>query len=174
MVGTRHDRLESLRRWRSPVGFVGPALLVAAVAVSVFKIAQSGERTLNQTELAAFDAITLILSFLGSAAIGGQLQERATRRLIGPHGRSAFRRAAALFAALSRFQQQIGKERASLASQVDDQEFVAMAVVDMALDAIMTQVGEQVQTANDAMEDWRDVIPEDIAEMERELAGRRT
>jgi hypothetical protein len=172
MVGKMGGRLEEVRRWRPPVGWIGPALLMVAVAVSVFKIWQSGQRTLSQTELASFDAITLILSVVGSISIGGELQERQARRLIGPHGRSAFRRAAALFTALSRFQQQIAKERTSLAGLVDDDRFVEMAIVEMALDAIETQVGEQVQAANDAMEDWRDVIPEDIAEMERELAGR--
>lgn len=172
MVATKDDPAAPRKSWRPPVGWVGPLVLIAAVLVAVFKIWEAGQRTLSQTDLALFDALTLVLSVVGSVTIGGELQERHARQLIGPHGRSAFRRAASLYTALSRFRHQIGKEREVLAAAADEDGRVATAMVDMALDVFETQVGEQVQAANDAMEDWRDVIPEYIAAMERELEGR--
>jgi hypothetical protein len=34
-------------------------------------------------------------------------------------------------------------------------------------------VAEQIWTATDALEDWRDLIPEDVEEVERRIAARQ-
>jgi len=43
----------------------------------------------------------------------------------------------------------------------------------MAFDVFAAQVGEQVMAASHAMEDWRDIVPEDVEEMERQARERQ-
>jgi hypothetical protein len=40
------------------------------------------------------------------------------------------------------------------------------------LDVLQVIVVEELATANDALEDWRDLIPEDVAELDRRLRER--
>lgn len=157
---------------RPRVGWSGPLALVGAVAVSIFKIWLSGERSLSQTELALFDALTLVISVIGAIWIGQQVEQGQARQLIGPHGRSAFRRATSIFQALRRFERQIQTQRESLPTRTVDGR-VDVAIVEMAFDVFAAQVGEQVMAASHAMEDWRDIVPEDVEEMERQARERQ-
>ena len=93
----------------------------------------------------------------------GALKESAketAREIIKPHARSAFRRLVALYKSLSRlaYAIQTAKEAAPDNPQ-------AMAILDR-LDAIVT---EQIGTADDALEDWNDVVPEELASLREQL-----
>jgi hypothetical protein len=47
---------------------------------------------------------------------------------------------------------------------------VVIEHIDSSLDVLAAQVLEQIGTANDAMEDWRDLVPEEVAEIEAQAA----
>jgi hypothetical protein len=42
-----------------------------------------------------------------------------------------------------------------------------------ALDLLFVQINEQIGTADDAMEDWRDIVPDEVAELERRATERQ-
>lgn len=42
------------------------------------------------------------------------------------------------------------------------------------LDKLESLVIEQIATANDALEDWRDIVPEDVEELRAKLVAMRT
>jgi hypothetical protein len=41
------------------------------------------------------------------------------------------------------------------------------------LDLLFVQISEQIGTADDAMEDWRDIVPDEVAELERRGRERK-
>ncbi len=41
------------------------------------------------------------------------------------------------------------------------------------LDLLFVQINEQIGTADDAMEDWRDIVPDEVAELERRGRERK-
>lgn len=49
---------------------------------------------------------------------------------------------------------------------------VALTDVELALDLLHALVNEQIGRLNDALEDWRDLVPEEIERMDREIAER--
>ena len=77
--------------------------------------------------------------------------------LISPHARSAFRRVTALYNSLYRLSTRIER----LNSDKPDNR----------LDLIQALVDEQIATGQDAIEDWRDIVPEEVEEIERRRQG---
>ena len=69
------------------------------------------------------------------------------------HARPAFRRVTALYDSLFRLSIQI--------------EELKGEDPDHRLNLIQALVNEHIRTGKDAMEDWRDIVPEDVAEIER-------
>ena len=77
--------------------------------------------------------------------------------MIRPHARAAFRRVTALYQSLYRLSIRI--------EQLKDEK------PDNRLDLIQVLVDEQIATGQDAMEDWRDIVPEEVEQIERRSAG---
>ena len=77
--------------------------------------------------------------------------------VIKPHARSAFRRVTALYQSLYRLSNRI--------------EELNRENPDNRLELIQALVHEQIATGQDAMEDWRDIVPEDVEEIERRSLG---
>jgi hypothetical protein len=105
----------------------------------------------------------LSLSFgLGGAYVLGRRSARdAARELMQPHARSAFRRLLSLYFSLGRVAQHIDLLRAEGGETNAESGY-------RILHAIVT---EQLATAGDALEDWRDIVPEDVAELEARLTS---
>ena len=75
----------------------------------------------------------------------------AARELIRPYARSAFRRVLSLY-----------KSMHSLSGRI---EVMQEAGYDSRLDVIRAVVDEQISTGRYTLEDWRDIIPDDVDEM---------
>ena len=88
------------------------------------------------------------------AGLGRQSAREAAREIIKPHARSAFRRLLSLYQSLSRVATTIES------SQSD--ESPEYPVIIAKIEAIVV---EQLNTADDALEDWRDIVPEDVKEL---------
>ena len=96
--------------------------------------------------------------------VGKKSVERAAKEVIKPHARSAFRRLLSLYHSLSRAATAI-----ELAQISDSQENYQVALA--RLEEIVT---EQLSTADDALEDWRDIVPEDVEELEQKRQSDNT
>lgn len=88
------------------------------------------------------------------------ISHRGAREIIRPHARSAFRRLISLYESLSRAGAEL--ERAK-DSQTQDLTLVKLEAI----------IVEQLATADDALEDWRDIVPKEVAELRSKLTTAR-
>lgn len=130
-------------------------LLIATVAIAIFNIVVSSERRLTPLE----DSLMWLFG-LATALIGSYLFAR--RYADKPHARSAFRRILRLYDSLSRLGNVISK-----AQKTNPNENNGI------LQVLQAMVTEQIATVDDALEDWRDIIPKDVEEIERKLKEKK-
>lgn len=141
-----------------------PAILVvASIVVAIIFVKVVSERPLTQLESAFFQMFVLLAGLSGSFIFGRQSAIKSAREIIKPHARSAFRRVLSLYNSLSRLAFTIDHAKSSNSNSMKEQ-----AVLDK-LEAIVT---EQIFTANDALEDWGDIVPDDVDELRKKLGGK--
>ena len=134
-------------------------LIIASIALAVIFIMTASERPLTQLEIVFFQVITLCLSISGAFIFGRQSAIQAAREIIKPHARSAFRRLLSLYDSLSRLATTITNARSP--------EPMKNNPILEKLEAIVT---EQIVTADDALQDWTDIVPDDVDELRKKLA----
>ena len=128
-------------------------LAVIAVGLSAILVFVAQSRPLTPLEGILFQVVILAAGLAASYMVGKNAAKEAARGIIRPHARSAFRRVYNLYASLFRLSTRI--------EVLNDQN------PDQRLELIRALVDEQFATGRDALEDWRDIIPEDVDEMER-------
>ena len=111
------------------------------------------ERPLTEMEAIVLQILSLFAAFVGSYIIGRRASKDSMNEMIKPHARSAFRRLISLYNSLSRV---LG----IIEGKVDDAEKIGI---------IRAIVIEQIATANDALDDWRDVVPESVEELKQAM-----
>lgn len=131
----------------------GQILVGLAVVISIVFVAVAAFRDLSALENTLLQVFSLGLGLVGSYILGQASARDAAGEMIKPHARSAFRRLVSLTKSLSRLAQTMQDIR-----HTGGQNPQAAAIVDR-LEAIVI---EQITTAADALEDWRDVLPEDV------------
>ena len=102
-------------------------------------------------ETGLFQVVILIAGLLGSYMYGKNAAADAARDVIRPHARSAFRRVFSLYKSLYNLSNRI--------------ETMQRDAPDPRLDVIKTAVDEQISAGQDALEDWRDIIEDDVDEI---------
>ena len=136
----------------------GPALLLLfSISVSVILAYIATKRTLSGLESILWQIFVFAGGLAGSFIFGRQSAYQAAREIIKPHARSAFRRLLSLYHSLSRAATAIQSVQIS-----DSQENYQVALA--RLEEIVI---EQMSTADDALEDWRDIVPEDVEELKQ-------
>lgn len=107
-------------------------------------------------EAGLFQLVILTTGLVGSYIFGRNAARAGAADLVKPHARAAFRRVTALYNSLYRLSDVI--------------EGLKAEGPDHRLNQIQALVIEQIATGADAMEDWRDLVPEEVEEMERRSA----
>jgi len=126
---------------------------------------------LAKTLLGKLTAFELIMSqlFISGAGIyvsfirGEQSAQEAANDIIKPHARSAFRRILVLYNRLFALAQEVEKTRIE---NKDNQK------LESELDKIRFILQDQIQTIDSSLEDWRDIVPDEVAEAEENLENR--
>lgn len=137
----------------------GPHLLILiSLGVGGFFAYVATTRISTGLESFLWQAFTLVASVVGAFLFGRQSASEAAREIIKPHARSAFRRLLSLYRSLSRVADHIESSHES---------HEACQVTLAKLEAIVV---EQLTTADDALEDWRDIVPEDVEELRQRLS----
>jgi hypothetical protein len=115
------------------------------------------------------NVVLLLISLFGSYVIGRSTTSTSDVR---PHAKKAFRRVVTHYRALAAVPALIESQRAMLAEQAarTDDDVVPMAFVQNALWVVDFQINQQLATVNDAMEDWRDIVPDEVEAVEREAS----
>ena len=140
------------RRWLSKQAI--PLLIVAgAIALAVVMVNVSAERDLSTLELILWQVVSLLLGLSGSYWFGRNAARDSARDVIRPHARSAVRSLLGL--------------RDSLRALIHRIEDYQDEDADYRLEVIQAIVEEQMPVSDSAIEDWRDITPEDVAEIIR-------
>lgn len=131
-------------------------LVAASIAVSGFFVVVASVRDLTALENTLLQVFSIGLGLTGSFIIGREGSKEAAADMIKPHAKSAFRRVLSLYNSLSRLataietqKEQLGSNKAALHS----------------LEKLQGLVIEQISTADDALEDWKDIIPEELSKV---------
>ena len=132
-------------------------LLGACLVIVVVFVALAFYRSPTTSEVLLFQLLVLFTGLLGSYIFGRNSAQAGARDLIRPHARAAFRRVTALYNSLYRLSNKIEE----LKDEKDDPR----------LDLIQALVNEQIATGRDTMEDWRDIVPEEVEQIERRNTG---
>lgn len=141
----------------------GPILLVCfSIGISIVLAYTATKRTLTVFESSIWQIFVFTAGLAGSFIFGRQSAKEAAKEIIKPHARSAFRRLVSLYESLSRASTEIQSTN-NLESPEDYKVLIAK------LDTIVT---EQLNAADDALEDWRDIVPEDVEELKQNLESK--
>jgi len=140
----------------------GLIMIAAAGVIAVTSVLVTAFRSLTALESTLFQLFSLGIGLLGSYKFGRESARDAARELVKPHARSAFRRLCSLYRSLSRMAMVIQEAREK--SHFD-------AIDPAVLDRLEDVVTSQILTADDALEDWSDVVPEDVKELRNRLGG---
>ncbi len=132
-------------------------LLIACIILTSVLVVLTWFRDPTTFEVLLFQLGILVTGLLGSYIFGRDSAVAMARDLVRPHARSAFRRVTALYESLFRLSNRI--------------EELKGGESDHQLDLVQALVNEQIRTGRDAMEDWRDIIPEEVEQVERRMAG---
>lgn len=124
-------------------------VVIVFVALTLFKVPTTFEVVL-------FQLLILVTGLLGSYIFGRTSAHASALELIKPHARSAFRRVTTLYSSLYRLSERI--------EELNEGDH------DNRLELIQALVNEQITTGQDAMEDWRDIVPEEVEQIERRNA----
>lgn len=138
-----------------PLFFITVAFIIAGFSIYI-----ATQRSLTSLENTLLQAFSLAFGLIGSFYFGKQSTIDAAKEIIKPHARSAFRRLISLYESLSRVAVEIEN------SKSNQSEVVTIAK----MEAIIV---EQLATADDALEDWRDIVPEEVEELRSKLITRR-
>ncbi len=137
-------------------------LISLVIAVSFAYVATT--RALTYQESIFLQSFSLLAGLGGSFIFGRQSAREAAREIIKPHARSAFRRLLSLYQSLSRVATTIESSQ-NFESPVENQVTLAK---------LETIVVEQLASADDAIEEWKDIVPEDVEELDRRFSSDKT
>ena len=138
---------------RLPIAIIAISAIIC-VALVIFVIVVSSRRPLTPLE-----ATLLQIVILGTGVTASYLiSQKATKVAAKPQARSAFRRVKSLYSGLFYLKGLIDRHRARNAKAAGQVIEVIEAVVD-----------QQINTVADALEDWRDMVPEEVAKLEQQL-----
>ena len=123
-------------------------LIAISITVAIIMIIVSSLRDLTSLEATLFQVISLAAGLSGSFIFGRSSAAESARENIRLHARPAFRRALELYYRLYGLSIEI--------------ESLKQEDAERSLDIIQAIVNEQIRTGNSTIEDWRDIIPEDV------------
>ena len=140
--------------------YIVPVLIGLGILALIILVVIAATRDLSGLESVLLQIILLAIGSGISFFAGQQLVEKAAK----PHARSAFRHLISLYNGLSRAAKAIESSQ-SLKSDEDYQVLLAR---------LREIVAHQLITADDALEDWRDIVSEDVKELKQDLQSDNT
>ena len=136
------------------------SLVLVSVGVSALFAYIAATRVSTNLESVLFQVFTLCTGLTGSFIFGRQSASDAAKAIIRPHARSAFRRLLSLYSSL---------RRVALAIE----GCKSPAEYPTTLATLKAIVVEQLATADDSLEDWVDIVPEEVQELREKLLTAR-
>ena len=138
-------------------------LVFACVVLTILLVYVSSGRPLTPLESILLEIVILGTGVWASYLFSQRSARIAAQQLVKPHARSAFRRVKSLYSGLFYLKRLIDLHKEPNAEASNQVVKVIEAVVD-----------QQVYTVADALEDWRDIVPKEVADLERQLEKQET
>lgn len=139
------------------VGYlIASALLIVVSVAGVTTFAYvAATRQMTDLESVLLQFFFAIIGYLGTFMAGRQSARTAAKDVIKPYARSAFRRLLSLY-----------RSHQQMASVVEDAlDSKTTEGYRLTLARLQGILLGQIGTADAAMEDWRDIVPEDVEEL---------
>jgi len=103
---------------------------------------------------------------VGASYVFGKASARASAiEMLKPHARSAFRRLLWLYYSFFRVAHEIERSRGANSTSESDEAATNPAALSQYA-ALKVMVVDQIEMGKHAIEDWRDIIPEDVEDVE--------
>ena len=132
--------------------------------ISIFVAYTTTKRTLTGLESILWQIFVFAAGLTGSFIFGRQSAREVAREIIKPHAKSAFRRLISLYLSLQRASTII---ESSQSAESDEDYQVGLAKLEVI-------VAEQLAAADDALEDWNDIVKEEVEELKQKLESDNT
>ncbi len=145
-------------------------LIFGSIVVAAVFAVVSSDRPLTNLEAVLLQSFGLGAGLIGSFIFGRQSTQKAAVELVKPHARSAFRRLWSLYQSLSRLAEVVQSAQRARFDNENSEKQISNNECIAVIEAI---ISEQLSTADDALEDWRDLIPEDIEVLEQRMNTRQ-
>jgi len=161
--------------WKSKQGglWVALAIFIGAIIVAVITVIVAGASHPNPLAAGLLQGIAVVLSVAASFWFGRLATEQAAADSLRPHAKSAFRRVVGLFRAFGNISDTIDFQMVTLEQIASENHgHLEVAHVRLVMDALKAQAVAQISTVNDAMDDWRDLVPEDVQAIEEQARTR--
>lgn len=144
-------------------------MVLGAVADVWVKVELAGSaRDPSRTEVALVEILSLAIAVLLAFLFGYAYSASAATSKLRAQGRASFRRLQNLFAAIQALGTSLASERASLEEiSASSGDAVPSREMTRTLEVFELHYLYQVRTATDVMEDWRDIVPEEVDDLER-------
>lgn len=149
----------------SPAVLVAVVLTLAAVILALIGGIQSMKEPLTPIEAAYSHGLALLLGIAGSFWGGSLSTKNAAKEIVRPTARSGFRRVRSIYMGLSRIAQDV--ESLKLADSENHTNLIAVGRIQSTVEAFLV-------TADDAMEEWRDIVPEDVKELYEDIEHHKS
>lgn len=143
----------------------GQLLVLVSVAIAIAFVAIASHRDLTPLENVLLQVMSLGLGLFGSYVLGEASARENALEIVKPHARSAFRRVLSLYESLSRLLRTMSNDRSKITNNPE-------AV--MIIEKFEGIVIEQLATSGDSLEDWNDLVPEEIAALKARLQAPTT
>jgi hypothetical protein len=131
-----------------------------SVAVAIAFLVVAAHRELSSLENVLLQVLSLGLGLIGSYVLGVASARENAFEIVKPHARSAFRRVLSLYQSLSRLLQTMSNDKAKIEGNLE-------AVI--IIEKFESIVIEQLATSGDSLEDWNDLVPEEIAALKSQV-----
>lgn len=141
---------------------IGPALLlIFSIGVSIILAYTATQRTLSGLESILWQIFVFAGGLAGSFIFGRQSAPEAVKEILKPHARNAARYLISLYKSILR-----ARSMASIGLSRGFESHEQYHIIHAYLSAIFT---EQLATADDALENWRDILGEEVEDLIQKL-----
>lgn len=141
---------------------IGPALLLLfSIAVSIILAYTATQRTLTGLESVLWQIFVFASGLAGSFIFGRQSAREAAKEIIKPHARGAARYLISLYKSILRARAAASVELSQNFGSYEDYYVIRAYLI-----ATFT---EQLATADDALENWRDILGEGLEDLIEKL-----
>ncbi len=158
-------RLKSAKPTASVVAILTTVIVFAILFGLTLLLTSGKENTTRENDLYQF--IFLAVGVAASFVFGRQSARAAATDVVRPVAKAAVRRLANLAAGLSGLGGALNIQRAYMQERADDSGgVVSLAEIGQAQEMLEIQIKAQINTVADAMEDWREFVPDAVAAVE--------